>query len=115
LGELQRTVEKYRSSNWIYGYKATDGRTFTKICKYKTAAGLLRIHVKVFENILEQILLTGDFFAYPSTAIHELEANLKWIAVDDVPQKVIEFADRMTIHGLSIYELANLIENCIKD
>jgi len=115
LGELQRTVEKYRSSNWIYGYKATDGRTFTKICKYKTAAGLLRIHVKVFENILEQILLTGDFFAYPSTAIHELEANLKWIAVDDVHQKVIEFADRMTIHGLSIYELANLIENCIKD
>lgn len=115
LGELQKTVEKYRSSDWIYGYRAVDGRTFTKVCRYKTTAGLLRIHVKVYENILEQILLTGDFFAYPHTAIHELEANLKWIAVDEVPQKVREYADRVTIHGLPIQELANLIESCIED
>ncbi len=112
--ELQKIIEKYRSNDWIYRYRSTSGKTFTKICRYKTSAGLIKIHIKVFEDIVEQMLLTGDFFAYPPDAIHELEAQLKWIHIDDIPDLITKFRDRIDIHGLSIYELANLIKSCVK-
>jgi len=114
LKEMQSVIERYRSSEWIYSYRSTNNKSSTKICINKTSAGLIRIHVKVFEGVVEQILITGDFFAYPQGSIQELEANLKWISIEDVYHVVTEFRDKMTIHGISIYELANLIKNCIE-
>ncbi len=114
LKELQSVIERYRSSEWIYSYRSTNNKSSMKICTHKTPAGLIRIHTKIFEGVVEQILITGDFFAYPQSAIQELEANLKWISIEDVYHVVTEFRDKMTIHGISIYELANLIKNCIE-
>ncbi|MCS7111658.1 MAG: biotin/lipoate A/B protein ligase family protein [Ignisphaera sp.] len=114
LEEVQRATERYRSSDWIYGQRSTGGKTFTRVCRYKTQAGLLRVHVKVYEGVVEQLMLTGDFFVYPHTALHELEAQLKWVAVESIPNILAAFRGRIAIHGLSIDELNSLIKKCVE-
>lgn len=112
--ELQSVIEKYRSHEWIYGLRFTLDKSFTKICKYKTPAGLLRIHLKLFENTVEQVIITGDFFSYPQNALNELEAQLKWIHVDDIPHYVLKFDSSVKIPGLTLRELADLIKKCVE-
>jgi lipoate-protein ligase A len=77
LMELEEVIKKYRSDEWVYGFRRGSG--FNRVCTHKTPAGLLRIHVKVFEDVLESILITGDFFTYPNTLIYDVEARLNII------------------------------------
>jgi lipoate-protein ligase A len=114
LMELEGVIRKYRSVEWVYGFRRGSG--FNRVCTYKTPAGLLRIHVKVFEDVLESILITGDFFTYPNTLIYDVEARLKWVRIDDVVEVLERFGKEVNgaIHGLSFRELGNYIVSCCR-
>lgn len=115
LEELGHVLERYRSCEWVYGFRSASSAKFTKICTYKTAAGLVRIHVKVFEDVIEQIIITGDFFVYPPNALYELESHLKWSRVDEVPQLIMKFSNSIRILDLSLSELAQLVMKCLRE
>ncbi len=114
LNELNALIDKYRSIEWIY--ESRRGKGFVNICTYKTRAGLLRIYLKTYENVLENVLITGDFFAYPNNLINYIESRLKWIAISDVESEMQKIAETHgTIHGLDFKELADLIIKCYRD
>ncbi|MEM2206590.1 MAG: lipoate--protein ligase family protein [Sulfolobales archaeon] len=115
LNELEEVIKKYRSEEWVYGFRRGSG--YSKVCTYKTPAGLLRVHVKVFEGVLESTVITGDFFTYPNSLINEVEAVLKWTHVDDIAKVLEEMArekPNYMIHGLTLNELANYIASCCR-
>jgi len=112
--ELSKVVVRYMDRSWVYELRK--GAGFTRVCTYKTPGGLLRVHVKVFENVVEQLLLTGDFFAYPQTSVQEIEAKLKWVPVEDVRDEILRFSEHgdVTILGLTLNDLALLVWRCVK-
>lgn len=115
LNELGEIIKRYRSDEWVYGFRRGSG--YTKVCTYKTSAGLFRIHVKVFEGVLESAVITGDFFTHPNSLINEVEAALKWTHVDDIAKVLEEIArekPNYMIHGLTLNELANYIVSCCR-
>ncbi len=113
--DLNKTMVKYRDPKWVYEFRRGSG--FTKCCIKKTSGGLIRVHAKVYENVVEQVLITGDFFVYPQRAIQDLEARLKWVSIDDVKNEVLKFFNeyRASILGLSPSELAEMIDKCIRE
>lgn len=111
LSELEKTVVKYRSSEWVYDFRRGSG--YANICTYKTSAGLIRIHVKVFEEVLESVVITGDFFTYPNKLINDIEARLKWTHIDYITKELSSVNG--VIHGLSLEELGEYIIKCCKE
>lgn len=123
VGELsdyeRRLVEelistRYGRREWVYEFRRASG--FTRVCTYKTGGGLVRIHVKVVNDVLEQIVITGDFFAYPPTAVLDLESYIKHTPVDSVREEILEFfrMSGASIHGIDPETLATLIEKCLR-
>lgn len=110
---LAETLKKYNSRKWVYGLRCCNGYTSTYIVK--TPAGLMRIHGKISGNILESLLITGDFFIYPQRTIYDLEAYLKWTRVDEISDKVREFFEerKANIIGLSQADLASILEKAL--
>jgi len=107
------TLKKYKSKKWVYGLRSCKGYEATHIVK--TPAGLIRIHGKISSNILENLLITGDFFIYPQRAIYDLEAYLKWTRVEEVNNKVKDFFEerKAKIIGLSPMDLASILEKAL--
>ncbi len=111
---LNRIEARYRSHEWIYEFRRAEG--YNRICTYKTPYGLIRIHLKIVQNVLESIMITGDLFTYPEKALLDLEAYLKHTPIDMVRNEIINFfAERNAkIYGLDAHQLANLITSCIE-
>jgi len=106
--------QKYGRREWVYEFRRASG--FTRVCTYKTSGGLVRVHAKVVNEVLEQLMITGDFFTYPSTAMLDLESYIKHTPVDAVRSEVLEFfrSRKATIHGIDPETLAELIEKCLR-
>ncbi len=115
MEEIREVEKRYRSEEWIYGFRRATG--FERVCTYKTRAGLIRVHVKVVEGVLEQVMITGDFFAYPQRAVLDLEAFIKHSPVEAIVEEVQRFfaENEVEIHGISPRELGELIEKCCRE
>jgi len=114
IKDLEKTLIRYKSREWLYGIRPS--QEYTNIYVKKTPGGLIRIHVKVMDNMLESILITGDFFIYPKTAIYDLEAYLKWSPIDELENKIKEFIKtrKIKILGLNTQHLVKLICDAVK-
>jgi len=81
----------------------------------KTPGGLIRVSLALdrARNMIKSILITGDFFAFPSRAVMDLEAALRFsVCEKDSIEKMIEgfFAgSRSRIPGVSPQALVGLI------
>lgn len=109
--ELREVIEKYRSEEWIYGER--DCSSFARSFVAKTPGGLFRIYTKVAEGVIESVLITGDFFAYPPEVVLDIEASLKWTRADreSVLEAVRSALERRGgyVMGVSAEELADLV------
>lgn len=76
---FQRRLHDFKSKDWIYkvGNHLKDDQLLYSV--YKAPGGLIRISVLVddIRDRIKMILITGDFFAYPTRTIYDLEARLK--------------------------------------
>lgn len=76
---LQKRLQEFKSKDWIYkvGHSLKDDCLLHST--YKAPGGLIRISVIVddIRDRIKMILITGDFFAYPTRTIYDLEARLK--------------------------------------
>ncbi len=120
LSEYERKLlaeiePRYRSSEWIYDFRRSKG--FDRVCIYKTRGGLVRVHAKVVENTVTQIMICGDMFVYPERAILDLEAYLKHTPIDMIVDEVERFFQESNaiLYGLTPRELGELIEKCCRE
>ncbi len=67
--------ERYQNPDWIFSHKhprSTMGEAFKK-----TPGGLLQIYLALAGSVIDQVVITGDFFS-TSSDINRIEAALKW-------------------------------------
>lgn len=90
---LEKKKEEFSSSKWIESIREGifDKQTLTG--SYKSKGGLIRVNARVDikRRVLNQILITGDFFIYPTSAIFDLEASLKDISFDELEYYIFKF------------------------
>lgn len=84
LADEERTLfedklKKMRSRAWIYQNRGAV--TSALFASHKTRGGLIKVSLVYAERskTIEQIIITGDFFAFPHRAVYDLEAALKGI------------------------------------
>jgi len=73
----------------------------------------LKIDLVVDEDRIKDIVISGDFFAYPTEAIEELEDDLKGSRVDEALDIVEKYRDKIVIVGASIDEIKDLLKELI--
>ncbi|WP_440059734.1 lipoate protein ligase C-terminal domain-containing protein [Thermogladius sp. 4427co] len=63
------------------------------VYEHKAAKGLIRVLVKIVDDTIEELSITGDFFMYPEDALFELEQSLKGLKAswNDIENKLNEF------------------------
>lgn len=79
----------FQSEAWIFG-RSHKNKT-SESAAYKAPGGLIRVFSVVDRNFISSIIINGDFFAYPSRLIPDLETSLKNCRVSDLENKVAAF------------------------
>lgn len=112
---LGKYLPMFESDDWIYGKRTIDANVLLSTVDYKTNGGLIRINLSLDLNreIIKTIFITGDFFAYPTRSILDLEANLKNASclTEDIKINVNEFFKHnlVTIPGVKPEDFINAI------
>lgn len=85
LALFERALPRFRSEEWIFGRNGGHMATVDAFASYKAPGGLIRVHARLDDKInrIRQLIITGDFFAYPRRAVNDLENALKNAAADD--------------------------------
>lgn len=123
MGDLTRGEEelfakelpRFNSSEWIYGVRTTHERRRELRSLFKGEGGIIRtsLVVDMVTKKITSALITGDFFAYPSRVILDLEARLKELpAVPEVIRETVSdcFAvANARIPGLTANDFAQTI------
>lgn len=112
----QNYLSRYQSDDWIFMRKSAGGqiKTFTE----KTKGGLVRVKMAVEKKVIKSIIITGDFFVFPSNAIFDLEARLKWSPAEPeaIEKTVSEFFENTSIEipWISKEDLSDVLVNAIR-
>ncbi len=92
---LDKYLPMFESDEWVYGKRVINRDVSSSAVDYKTEGGLIRVNLglDVEREIIKDIFITGDFFAYPSRSILDLEAGLKNASClpQDVKNNVTKF------------------------
>ena len=75
--ELVRT--RYTSKGWLFSDRHPDRKMGSAL--KKTPGGLLQVYLSLSGNAIEEVLITGDFFA-TGKQIKKIEAALRWTPAD---------------------------------
>ncbi len=106
---------KYSSPEWIYNLRKPLVGDDIRYVEKKLPGGLVRVQVKLAgEKLIESILITGDFFIEPKTAINDLEARLKWSRVEDIEGEVNEWFKKVNVLGITPKDLTDLIKGALQ-
>ncbi|RLG01936.1 lipoate--protein ligase family protein [Thermococci archaeon] len=112
---IKKLLKKYRSQSWLYEVRPSI--EYTKSIIKKTPGGLIEVRAKITENVIENILITGDFFVYPHTIIYDIEGSLRWVPlpVSDLEDKILKLLKEKEarIIGMNIEQFAKLLAEMI--
>lgn len=83
-GLFNNKIDKFRSNEWIYKNKGPVEKLPILTSSYRTKGGSIQVSlaINVETNIIQSVLITGDFFAHPKNAVFDLEAALKFTRAD---------------------------------
>lgn len=92
---LKRRLPHFRSSRWINLQRRPVDDAAEAYAVTKTPGGLIRVSLSLERrpSLIKNILITGDFFAFPSRAILDLEAKLKGATLDEIRGIIHDFFD----------------------
>jgi len=114
---FREKLSYFRSDEWIYLDRRKTGGSATVNAIGKTPGGLIKVSLSLDKEarIIKQILITGDFFAFPPRAILDLEAALKWASFGDVHAIVEGFfaGSSAQIVGVTPNDIIDLIQEAI--
>jgi len=114
---LNEISSKLNSKEWIFENEIADKLISTKTIR--TRAGTFKISFKIdkTKRLLEYIIINGDFFATPPTAIKDLESYLKFSYFDEIKQKIKTFFGNtnLKISFMTDEELSDIILKAINE
>lgn len=86
---FEETSRRHRSIKIREGVNVRNG-------VHKARGGLLRAEVRIWEGVIDEIRISGDFTLYPRSAINDLEADLIGVPFEREPieKKLDEFFSR---------------------
>ncbi|MBC7228075.1 MAG: DUF116 domain-containing protein [Thermoflexales bacterium] len=88
---LAQRLPYFQSEEWIYGVRRPLDQRREVWALYKSPGGLIRASLIVSAGRIREVLITGDFFAYPRRAILDLEARLKGLLAEiETVRSVVE-------------------------
>ncbi|WP_338602022.1 lipoate--protein ligase family protein [Sulfolobus tengchongensis] len=106
---------KYSSPEWIFNLRKPLIGDDIRYTERKFPGGLVKVQIKLTgRNLIESIIITGDFFIEPRTAIYDLEARLKWSRIEDIEREVKEWFRNVSTIGITEEDLINLIKEVLK-
>lgn len=106
---------KYASYDWIFGLRKPLEGEGIRYAEMKFPGGLVKAQVKMAgKDLIESILITGDFFVEPKRAIYDLEARLKWGRREDIKKEVEDWYKNVKILGITKEQLIEFLEGLCK-
>jgi len=113
--KLQNKLPEFQSEEWIYLDRRPPDEAAIVRTLGKLPGGLVRISMAIDRSVrlIKSILITGDFFVFPSRGILDLEAALKFTLCNEASIRsiVTEFfkSNPVEMPGVSPGDLADLI------
>ena len=100
--------ERYTNRDWIFAHKHPRARM--GIGRLKTKGGLLEIYLSLAGGSIDQVVITGDFFA-TSEDLNHLEKALKWSSAreESVRENLARVWREDMIYGLDVPTLTEAI------
>ena len=82
---VKKKLPIFRSEEWIFLDRRPLGEAAVVQAIGKTPGGLIRVSLAIDKgaNLIKSALITGDFFAFPSRALLDLEAALKFTPCEE--------------------------------
>jgi len=79
--------------------------------KKVTGGKTVKVEAEIREGVLEWVLISGDFFAYPASLIEDLESELrgKEAQVETIKKVLKEFRVKGSLVGISFEDLEQLL------
>ncbi len=106
IGEIEKT--RYTNPAWIFSHKHPRSRMGEAV--HKTPGGLLQVYLAMAGNVIDQVVVTGDFFS-TSADIHRIESALKWTAA--TRERIVENLSSVwrdgIIYGVTPEDIAEVI------
>ncbi len=76
-----------------------------KIIKRSNAGKTLVIDIDFKDNVITDICISGDYFAYPETLIEELEEKLKGKTLTEALKIIDTYKDKITLLGITLEDI----------
>jgi len=76
----------------------------------------VKIELIVDDNTIKEVIISGDFFAFPIEKFEELERNLKGkeAKIAEIKKVLDNFKQDLTLVGISWSDLEQLFESLLK-
>jgi len=117
---LKKRLSRFQSKKWIFLERRPLNEAVEVYAIRKTPGGLIRASLAIDKGtkIIKNALITGDFFAYPSKAILDLEAILKYSPCDEkeIRQTVYSFFKntKAKVLGITPEDIVQIILEAIE-
>jgi len=82
-----------------------------KIIKRSSAGKTLVIDIDFKDNVITNIYISGDYFAYPETLIEELEEKLKGKTLTESLKIIDAYKDKLTLLGITLEDIKQAIKD----
>lgn len=112
--------EKFSSEQWIDKIKLPLEDKDVVYSLYKTNGGAIRttLELDLIRQKIQTVLFTGDFFAYPTESILNLEAELKNVSLNSkvLDKKIEEFFERekLYVSGVKAFDFIIAINKALE-
>ncbi|ADI31757.1 lipoate protein ligase C-terminal domain-containing protein [Staphylothermus hellenicus] len=81
-----------------------------KSITYRVPGGkTLKIDVEIKDNTIIDIIISGDFFAYPEEGIELLENDLKGKTINEAIRIIDDYRDKIKLLGISLENIKNIL------
>jgi len=74
---------------------------------------MIKVEIMVAGNRVEDVIISGDFFAYPAEAIEDMEKDMKGLSLVKLPEIVENYRSKVKLVGVTLDDLKTLIEELV--
>ncbi len=78
---------------------------------------MIKISLTMTDDIIEDVRITGDFFAHPEDSIEQIEKNLKGSRYPDIPKKIYDLitSQKIQLVGMDKDDITHAIKLAIEN
>lgn len=101
-----------RSIGQVNGYlRGSYYMVYKSLIKRVKGGKTLKIDVDIESGIIRNIVISGDFFAYPPEKLEELEEMLKGVSLSEAINIIDKYRDNLVLIGISFNDIIELLNS----